>query len=461
MGRYATPRGLWFNPLPWAFLVATVVFLLLFVRHIPCVQTTPHQDIDMYLRLCYSDIQTTFLSQGFGRGQSPLGSGTMLFSPLIAAAILITRKASIVLFDAPVRRSATIGNEVDASVTFFGITALGLFVCFLIWVACMAWLGRRRPGRTSWDALLIAASPVVLAAGLINWDLVPIAFTALGLVQVARGRLAEAGIVLGLAACAGTMPIAVVLAVLVAVALRGGWQRAVTFAVAAVGTFFVVHLPLLLQDVDRVYRYYHGEINTETGYGSLWYVLQLMFGLELRATGSLMFAVLVLFLGGFTAYLFVTRKRPRVGSMVAVVILATVLLGAAFPPQTGLWVLFAAVLARPFKPELIAVTLTQVGYYIAIWGWLGGWLTTAQNGPYFLYWLAIIMHVLVTAWILAEAIADIARPARDLVRTPDVPDPIGGVLNDGEVAVKVAPPSQLPEDHPSLTGYERPTAAAP
>ncbi|MBB1510389.1 glycosyltransferase 87 family protein [Tessaracoccus sp. MC1756] len=437
MGRHANPRGVWFNPLPWAFLLATAVFLVLFVRHVPCVQTTAHQQVDMYKLLCYTDIQSSWLGQGFGRGNSPLGSETMLFAPLIAAAILVTRKTATVLFDAPIRRSASLADEVDSSVVFFGLTVLGLFVCFLILVACVAWLGRRRPGRPSWDAVLVAASPVVLAVGLVNWDLVPVAFTALGLVQVARGRLLEAGIVLGLAASAGTMPIGVILAVLVSLGLRGGWRRATAFIAPALVTFFAVHLPLLLQNFDRVYLYYHGEINKGTSYGSLWYVLELMFGLQLRESGPLLFVVLLLGLGAFIAYLYVARKRPRVGSMVAVVVFATLLMGPAFPPQSALWLLLALVLARPYKPELIALSITQVAYYIAIWGWLGGWLTTNQNGPFMLYWAAILLHVAVEVWILAEVVADIVRPARDPLR-----DPV------------------LPDEKDYLAGFERPTAAA-
>ncbi|MDO5677073.1 MAG: hypothetical protein Q4G35_06145 [Propionibacteriaceae bacterium] len=440
MGRHARPRGVWFNPLPWAFLVATVLFLMLFVRHVPCVQTVENQELDVYLKLCYSDIQTMFLGQGFGRGASPLGAESMLFSPLVAAAILLTRKSATLLFDAPIRRSATLAQQIDASVTFFGITALGLFVCLLIWVASMAWLGRRRPGRTSWDALLVAASPIVLAAGLISWDLIPVAFTALGLAQFARGRLLEAGIVLGLAASAGTMPIGVILAVLVVTGLRGGARRALVFGGAAVVTFVAVHLPLLLANFNHVYLYYHGQINRDTGYGSLWYLMQLITGYTVRSAGSLAFAVLLLALGVFIAYLYVTQKKPRIGSMVAAVILATTLLGPAFTPQTSLWLLLAVVLARPYTPELIALTLTQVGYYVAIWGWLGGSLTSAQNGPYLLYWLAIILHAAVQLWILIEVVIDIAQPYRDMLRTPDAPDPIGGVLND------------------RLIGYERPTA---
>ena len=48
MGRHARPSGMWFNPLPWAFLLATVTFLVLFLRHVPCVQTAPNQELDVY-----------------------------------------------------------------------------------------------------------------------------------------------------------------------------------------------------------------------------------------------------------------------------------------------------------------------------------------------------------------------------------------------------------------------------
>lgn len=185
-----------------------------------------------------------------------------------------------------------------------------------------------------------------------------------------------------------------------------------------------------------------------------------MTGYKVRAAGSLGFVILLLGLGILVAYLYVAGKRPRVGSLVAVFILATVLLGPAFTPQTSLWVLLAVLLARPYRPELIAVTLTQVAHYVAIWGWLGGWLTTAQNGPYVLYWLAIILRAAVELWILAEVVLDIARPHRDALRTPDLPDPIGGVLNDGETLTPLAPARAAGSASPELelVGYERPTA---
>lgn len=432
MGRHAAPRGAWFDPRPMIVLAATVIFLLLFLRHVPCLQTEAGSPVNSYIRACYSDIQSTYLSQGFGQGNSPIGSGQLLFPPLIAVIALLTRKVSSGVFGAPITRSADLQAQLDSSLTFFALTTVGLFVCFLIASIAMSHLGRgSRRGAASWDGLLLAASPVVLAVGLISWDLVPVALMVIGLVQFARGRLVEAGIVIGLSATAGTMPIGVVLAVVVACGLRSGWRDAVKFGGAAVVTFFVVHLPLLVTNFDAVYAFYHQEINKQTGYGSIWYLASLL-GAPTRDAGSLAFLILMAFLGVLIAYLYVTRRRPRIGSIIAVVVLATTFIGPAYPPQTALWVLVAVILSRPFRAELIALTVVEVGYYLAIWGWLGGALTTNQSGPYLLYWLAIVLRAGVHLWILVESLLDMLKPTRDALRTPDSPDPVGGVLNRSE-----------------------------
>ena len=433
MGRHAASRGLWFRPLPWAILAATAVFVVLVVRHTPCLQTSSTNPINTYIRVCYNDIQTLYLAHGFGTGASPIGGDTLSFPPLIAVAIVLTVLATRGL-GVSVGPDADLQMQVDASVAFFAVTAVGLFLCLLIAVVALHFLSRA-PGRT-WEPLLLAASPIVLAAGLVDWTLVPLALTALGLAQFARRNVVSSGITLGLAACAGTMPIVVVLAVVVACGLRGGRAVALRFGVSAVVTFAVVHLPMLINDFDAVYRFYHGEIHKGTSYGSLWYLASQL-GMSLRHTGSLTFVVLLLGLAALIAWLYVTRRRPRIGSLVATMVLATTLVAPVFSPQTALWVVFAVLLVRPFRPELIAVNVAGAGYYLAIWGWIGGGLTTGQLGPYGLYWLAILAVAGVQAWMVVESLLDMAWPRRDPLRTPDG-DPIGGVLNDAERQVPLA-----------------------
>ncbi|MHA6513561.1 hypothetical protein [Tessaracoccus sp. Z1128] len=437
MGRHAASRGAWFTPLPWALGAGTVLYLVLFLRHTPCVQTDATAQANSYALLCYSDIQATFLGQGYGLGGTPFSADALMFAPLAAVAVLLASRLATFIAGAGAP-GAEMQDQVDASVAFFGVTAVGLFVCFMVLILATAALGRRADGRfASWDVMLVAASPIVLASGLISWDLLPLAITAVGLAQYARGRAMEAGIALGLAASAGTMPLAVVLAVTVAAGLRGGVWPAVRFAAPAAVTFAVVHLPLLLTNAGAVYGFYHREVHKEAGYGSLFYLLSLL-GRPLRHAGSLGFIILVLALGILVAYLYVTRKRPRVGSLVAVMILTTTVLGPSFPPQTSLWVLFAVVVSRPLRPELIAVTVAHVVHCLAIWGWLAGSLTTSQFGPYGVYWGAIVARAAVEAWVLAASLADIVEPGRDPLRTPDEPDPLGGELNAGELQPRPA-----------------------
>lgn len=430
MGRHAAGRGPWFAALPWAFAVGTALFLLLFLRHTQCVQTDAAVQINSYALLCYSDIQGTFLGQGFGLGATAFSGETLAFSPLTGVAILVAARAAALL-GAPIAPGASLQDQVDASVAFFGVTVVGLFLCFLILVIATARLGRR--GRApSWDAVLVAGSPIVFAVGLVSWDLLPLAITAIGLAFYARGRSLESGIVLGLAACAGTMPFIVVLAVTVAAGLRGGARQALTFAVPAVVTAAAVHLPLLLDDAGKVFGFYHQEIHKEAGYGSLWYLMSLL-GRPLRHAGSLGFLFLALFLAVLVAYLYVSRRRPRVGSLVAVMILAATLLGPSFPPQTSLWVMLAVLVSRPLRQEWVAVSVAHVAHYLAVWGWLAGSLTVGQLGPYGLYWGAILARASVEAWVLVSSLTDIVDPGRDPLRSPDQPDPLGGELNTGEL----------------------------
>ncbi|AQP48645.1 hypothetical protein BW730_15180 [Tessaracoccus aquimaris] len=432
MGRHARKRGFWFGPAPAVAFTAAALFTLLFLRHVPCLQSYDDNPINAYIRICYSDIQTTYLSQGFGEGVSPLGADYMAFPPLVAVAVLLTRQLASGLFGAQVAPGVDLQTQIDSSLAFFALTTVGLFFCFLVACLTLAYLGRRRDGRLSWDAMLLAASPVVFASGLISWEFLPIALSLLGLLQFAQRRTIEGGILIGIAACAGTMPIAIALAVVVASGLRAGRRAALRFAVPAVVTFALVHLPLLIDNFDRVYGFYHQEINKPTGYGSLWYFLSLI-GVNVRDAGSLGFMLLMIFLGVLIAYLYVSGRRPRVGSLIAVVVFATALLGPAYPPQTGLWLLVALILSRPYRRELIAFTVTEVGYYLAIWGWLGGALTTNQSGPYLLYWLAILARSAVHLWIVIASLRDCLDPVRDPMRSPDVPDPIGGALNTAEV----------------------------
>ncbi|MDO5735318.1 MAG: hypothetical protein Q4P15_02465 [Propionibacteriaceae bacterium] len=456
MGRHANPTGTWFNPLPWTILVASALYAVLAVRQIPCIQTDATNRVDAFIRLCYSDIPLMWTGQEFGLGNPPFGGDAMLFSPVLGVLMLAAVKLSGML-GAQISPDADVQVQLDGAQIFFAVNAVLLFIFFLAWVVSMALMGRESRGRyRSWDGMLIAASPVVLASGLIHWDLLPIGLSAIGLYQFSKRRVIEAGVVLGLAAAAGTMPIVIILAVAVCIGLRGQGKWLFQFLVPAVLTLVVVHLPLVLRDWESVVSYYQGQVGAESSYGSLWFLLQLT-GWNVRSAGYLGFMVLLVVLAGTIGWLYAKRLRPRVGTLVGIFVFVTCLMGAAFSPQTALWLLLALVVARPLRLEYSLFTISQVVYWFAIWGYLSGHLTASKNGNDRLYFIAIALMLLVDLWLVVMFYRDILRPIGDPLRTPDHSDPLGGVLVDDEKLEPVedavaGPEVQVAEPEPVPSG---------
>lgn len=439
MGRHARPAGVWFNPLPWALAAATATFAVLYLRHLPCLQSDATQAVDAFVRLCYTDIQTSFVSQGLAAGESVFGS-QVAFPPLTAVAVAATVWLTSALGPG-VGPDSDLQARLDALPLFFGLSTLVLFAAFLAAVVAAVLMGPDSAGgrHRSWYGLTVAASPIVLAVGLIDWSLLPVGLSMIGLLWFAQRRVIEAAILLGLAASAGTMAIAVWLGVAVAVGLRGRRGTIVTFFGISIGTFSVVHLPLLINQPGALLAHYLAEIDKSSSDGSLLYVLEQMFGFQSREIGGLFFAARLLLSGLLIAWLYLTRRRPRVGTLVGIFVLGSVLIAPGFPPQTALWVLLAVYVARPFAAELGASAVFHAAYAAAIWGWLSGHLTAARSGPVALYYVAVLARVAVEAWILVECLLDAAHPTRDPLRTPDLSDPLGGVLVDESLSPLPAP----------------------
>ncbi len=437
MGRHAKPAGPWFNPLPWTILMASALFAVLSLRQVPCIQTDATNSIDSFIRLCYSDIPLMWTGQEFGLGNPPFGGDTMSFAPVLGILLLAAVKLSGLL-GAEIRPDADVQVQLDGAQVFFAVNAVLLFVFFLAWVVSMTLMGRDSRGKyRSWDGMLVAAAPVVLAAGLIHWDLLPIGLSALGLYQFSKRRVIEAGIVLGLAAAAGSMPFVIILAVAVCIGLRGSVKQLVQFVVPAVLTCVVVHVPLIVRDWKSVIAYYQGQISGEASYGSVWFLIEVT-GAKIRSAGYLGFMVLLLTLAITIAWLYAKHLRPRVGTLVGIFVFIACLQGSAFSPQSALWLLFAIVLARPLRLEYVLFTMAQVGYWLAIWGYLSGHLTAAKNGPPNLYFLTIGLRVAVDLWLIVAFYRDIIRPMQDPLRAPDWSDPLGGALNDDEMLTPLA-----------------------
>lgn len=396
-GAFARRDGVFFRPLPWAIGLGTVLFAVLYLRNLPCLTTDPGNPINAYIRLCHSDLSRSY-NMNWSTGASPLGNQGMNVAPLEGVFIQIAVWFSGLL-------GAESGPHVDDATrfagvpAFFAVVAILLCAAFIVLIIASAVLAQHQ--RRPWNVLLIAASPVVLASGMINWDLLAIALTALGIVALQFERPFQSGILLGLAASTANMPFAFVLAV-VFVLLISARPQLWAFLGGLVPAWLLVHLPLLLaRGLDPVLYYYVGQATKDVSYGSLWFLVQES-GVQFRQFGAFAFILTVVALAALLAWIYVTGRRPGVGAMCAMVVLVVVLLAPAYPPQAGLWVLFALFVALPragesrgrgLQPAMLWVfSVVQVLHYLAVWGWIAGHLSRDGNGPWMLYYLAVLMR---------------------------------------------------------------------
>ena len=101
------------------------------------------------------------------------------------------------------------------------------------------------PGRR-WQALLVALAPALVLSAFVNWDLIAMAFAALGLAAWAAKRTVAAGVLFGLAVATKFYPL-VLFGPLLLLCLRAGRMREfwVTFSSAAVA-WLAVNLPVMI-----------------------------------------------------------------------------------------------------------------------------------------------------------------------------------------------------------------------
>src|SRR3954469_13346571 len=223
LGRYARlVRDFW-SPARVILVVATLTYVVGMIFRLPCRITTVGQSPDAFKRLCYSDIPLLYADRGLLQGNTPyLDSGPyqVLEYPVLTGWFLELERRITVWLGAPSGPGLTAQQAVDATLRFVDVNAVLLGALLLVTVWAQVRIVPPRP----WDAMMVAASPCVAAAGLINWDLLPVALTALALLAWSRGRPGWSGLLLGLGTAAKLYPL-LLLGPLLLLCLRGGRLR--------------------------------------------------------------------------------------------------------------------------------------------------------------------------------------------------------------------------------------------
>ncbi|HET9650006.1 MAG TPA: glycosyltransferase 87 family protein [Microlunatus sp.] len=426
VGRYAAGSR-WWNPARVVLLAATVSYLLAIIWRLPCRITEPGQNPDQFKLMCYSDIGLLYAGRGLLQGHVPYlqsGNYDVLEYPVLTGWFLELERRLAAWLGAAQGSDLTDVQRVQSTLVFVDVNTVLLGACFLLTVWALL---RTIPDRP-WDAMMLAVSPCVIAAALINWDLFAVALTALGCMFWARRRPAWSGVLLGLAAAAKLYPF-FLLGPLLLLCLRT--RRMPAFAVtagAAVISWSVVNLPVLLLAPDAWLYFWRFNAQRGPDLGSFWYVLSLA-GYEIDRVNLLSNGFFLLGCLGVAALILLAPRRPRFGQVAFLVVLAFVMTGKVYSPQYVLWLVPLLVLARPRWRDWLVFSTGELIYFGAIWWYLGGLLAPGGGDDARLYWLAVLIRLGTQSYVATLVVRDILRPARDPVRRDGADDPAGGVLD--------------------------------
>jgi uncharacterized membrane protein len=500
-GRHAGGRlGWWWAPLEVAFVVIMLVLIGGYLQKAQCMvrplstdhghtTSSPYTNEYQYTHLCYTDTYVLYgaeqLNAKYDAKGNPVGDvgvpyrdHPVEYPPVIGGLMWTAAELTSHLRG---HGHADVGAA--HATTFFNITALGLALCALITAFALARIvGRRR----EWDVLIFAASPVLFMDAFINWDLVAVACTVVGLWFWSRRWPMWAGVMLGLGIATKLVPAFVLLGLVMLCLRERKWEAIGKVVGGAVAAVVVMYLPAIelshqtskavFDAKDSVFRFpspdcagskpltgwrWFSSLSQQRGtdWGSLWLLVQhLASGLQSHVSSPLNTWLgktntalsgptgpnscsanpntlnwisggsVGLVAAGVGALIAGARRRPRVGQVAFLLVAGFVMLNKVDSPQYALWLLPLAVLARPRWASLLIWQVSEVVLGAANLYTLIALDHSDQGLPLSTYLVFIAIRDVILVWLMVLVVREVIDPRLDIVRTDGVDDPAGGVL---------------------------------
>lgn len=419
--------------------VCTATFAVGLALKAPCASGAWWDPPRQYADQCWSRLPYDYTTRGLAERTVPLSDGGGRFPPPID-----TPPVAVAAYGAALVTSALSGwpdvgergsrpvAEVAArdgvraeAVTYTGVVSLLLLVAALASAGLLARAHRSRP----WDAMAFAASPALLLTAVMGWDLLAVALATAALWAWSRGAVTRAGVLAGGGAATAGWPAVVALAV-VLLCLRER-QAPVAWRVlaATLGGFAAVVVPAYLLAPQGAAGWWPGRWG-DVGDGSTWQ-LPALIGADSPPVGWLEPLAVAAVLAGVTALVFWTARRPRLPQVALLVLLGLLLVHRTHEPQTVLWLLPLAALARPRWRDLVLWQLGELAYVLALAWHLQGYTTPDDGALDVVFAVAVALRVAAELWLAAVVVRDVLRPWHDPVRASGrLDDPAGGLLDE-------------------------------
>ena len=457
IGRRALVGRGWWTPLRLTLVVVTICFGLGVVQKSPCVvpawsdAATPKA----FSHMCYSDIGYLYAGRGLAQGilpytpvddlpkvAQPATSAeqhqlsieypvlTGVWMGLTGAVTRLIGKNPDVSQLAPSQVSGNLDVQYDSAV-FWGVNAVGFFVVLLIAMGFLVAAQRRRP----WDAMYIAAAPVLALTAMINWDVLAIGMVAGALWAWSTRRPVVAGIFIGLGAATKLYPLFLLGPLLVLCFRERKMESFTKAALAAAVAWVAVDLPIYLWSPTEYLWFWQFNSSRGPDFGSLWLANSIVRGQDAAASAHTINLVTWVFFGSccvaIAALGLLAARRPRLPQLMLLVTIAFLLVNKVYSPQYVLWLLPFAALARPRWRDLIIWQTCEILYFFAVWMHIANFFVAAGHIDWW-YVMAILIRVGGELYLAAVVVRDILLPWHDPVRADGLSDdPLGGVLDEG------------------------------
>ncbi|MET0237944.1 MAG: glycosyltransferase 87 family protein, partial [Kibdelosporangium sp.] len=454
LGEHAQIGRQWFwTPLRIALLVAVAALSLSWFGKAGCIQqyTNDQGELELdwrtarpYIAMCYTDVVPLYTAERLDRPDTfpyrtswiddegkPTQQTRYMEYPVVTGIFQwVNAKLTAGWLDVGLLSAIPVA-------VYFNITAFWLALAWLVTVWAVARTARRRP----WDAILVAASPLVLVHAFTNFDAIATAAAAAGVLAWARKRPALAGVLIGLGAAAKFYPL-LLLGALFVLCLRAGklrqWQRT---TIAALAAWLAVNVPIAVTYPEGWWEFFRRNTARAADTDSIYNVISEFSGWPgfdgvlgpwqtptvLNAVSAALFLVVCVAVGWIAL---TAPTRPRVAQLGFLLVASFLVVNKVWSPQYSLWLVPLAVLALPRWKILLAwmtvdalVWVPRMMYYLGL---------DHKGLPVQWFLSTVLIRDVVVIALCALVVYEIYHPERDLVRKFGDDDPAGGVLDGAD-----------------------------
>jgi uncharacterized membrane protein len=429
LGRYAGSGRRWWTPLRVLLAIAAFTLLLGYGEKLPCANGQWVAS-KQYTHACYSDVIPLWSAEGLDKGAVPYRDHAVEY-PVLTGGFMwgtaeLTRGWHALAVDGWLPGK-------DEGIIFGFLTCALLGICGLLTALATAGAaGTRR----QWDAAIFAASPLLIFHAFSNWDLFAMAFASGALWAWARNRPVLAGVLIGLGTAAKLYPV-FLLVPLVLLAYRSRlWRPVLAAAVAAAGTWLAVNLPVALAWTTGWKEFYTFSESRPAEASTFWAMLKHFYPSTFGSAadsgwtppGAAVAIFLIIALAAIGWLALTVQTRPRVAQLAFLTVAAFLLTTKVWSPQYSIWLVPLLALARPRWRIALIWQASEIAVWVGTLLWLLGGSDPNKALTYEgLTWLLLIRDgVLLT--IIGLIVYEMRRPACDIVRTVNDPDPGAGLF---------------------------------